>query len=316
MDLYRFLRGVFGSSNLAKQDVPEVEAVITAIDPLARRFWERKVEASLDYLMETLQTYEERLGTDEVDALASISPGKARNSALERETAAIIATLEERMSAPFGAVGARAIESAGKDLLREGALALDVRLALPSPLEAATARRDLSLLLSGRVPAHAQELADPLRGYLLDRSLRDALRGSRVTDRTRAWVAAVRGPLGGSWEAWGPQTVDAWAYRWHNVGRFLGGEQAGVRRWVAINPKDERTTRFCNWVHGRTISARRTRKKLGAYFEAVSAGDRETMRSTWPLETPQGSSARFRRIFGDLGLPPYHFRCRTVAQPA
>lgn len=327
MDLFRFLRGVFGGGapeEIQKQDIAEVEAVIVAVLPIVERWWRNKINSAVTYLLGELERYTEALGTEDVDVLAGASSPRARSRILDEEVTALLATLEERLGCPLEPAAATAVESAARDLMEAGALALGFLTTVQSPRDAMTARRALTVLLWGRIEGRRGELRKALEGYLTSRQIRE---GARVTvgltlplsPQSLAfakWKETLRTTLGSAWTTWGPQTVDAWAYSWHNVGRFHAGEQAGVRRWVALNPKDERTTPFCNWVHGKLISARRARSKLKSYYRAVDRGDLASMRSIWPLDNPGNVTSAFRRIFNTRGLPPYHFRCRTVAVPA
>lgn len=319
MDLFRFLRGALGpaATPVSKQDIPEVEAVVEAILPLVERHWKRKINAAVKYLEERLLTYSEALGGESVDVVTG-------RRALDQELIALLAAFEARLGCPLAPAEAEAVESAATTLLTEGALALGLLLPLGGPRDRLVSQRDLSLLLAGRInEARQQELRGLLRQFLTERSLRDALRQDpRVAPdaaaiRSTSWRRAVRSTLGAyNWSTWGPQTVDAWAYRWHNVGRFRGGLAGGVTRWVARNPMDDRTTKFCRWVHGKVVSGRRIRSKLTAYYAAVAAGDLERMKQIWPLTDPGLDLGRFHRVFYNVGLPPYHFRCRTIVVPA
>lgn len=317
MDPFRFLRGAFGiTANLTKQEIPEVAAVYEALEPAVRRDQERSSEAAFELLLALLFAYEERTGSEDVAAIQR--PGRERK--IEQEILAILAALSERLERPFPSRLATAVQSAGTELLQEGSLALGNVLRLDSPRAVATSRRDLLLLLRGHFQRHADDLRDPIRGYLTNASLRQALRSGAPSAAEREvvarWRSEARSALGLPWSEWGPQTVDAWAYRWHNVGRFLGGEQAGVLRWVAQNPNDDRTTRFCRWVNGKVVGTTRIRQLLDDYFQSVSEGRIESMARAWPLQEPRGSRVDFRAALSRRGLPPYHFRCRTIVVPA
>ncbi len=129
--------------------------------------------------------------------------------------------------------------------------------------------------------------------------------------------------------------VDAWAYRQTNIGIFEAAKAAGVRVLVARNPMDERTTTFCRWVNGKVIRMERVERQLRDFRAAVTAQDREAMIRAWrfiPLSKKGMKAAReelaqdrapgaritdaevFRNFFVSVGLPPYHWRCRTVVE--
>lgn len=131
--------------------------------------------------------------------------------------------------------------------------------------------------------------------------------------------------------------ADAWAYRQHNVGVFMAAKASRIDTLVAINPKDDKTTKFCNWVHGKVISIRRIEGQLDDYQKAISDDDKKAAEKEWPFidqsakglkkaraRLRQGRTGKnrriqdtevYRRYFVRVGLPPYHFRCRTVARP-
>lgn len=316
--VFDFLKGFFSKDELYKEDVPEVELVVRAISPLAERFWRRKVEAAVSYLMEELQRYSEALGRDEVDVVAT--GGKA---ALDEQVATLLATLEERLGCPLEAEASRTVEEAAEALVVDAATKLGVVLSLGTPRERQVARRDLTLALTGKALNDTTRgaVADALTRYLRSRQIREdlrapaATRSPEATERLMEWRASIKRPLGSAWTSWGPQTVDVWAYRWHNIGRFVGGRTLGVKRWVASNPRDERTTPFCFWVHGKVILAVQIEKRLKDFYSAVDRGDHAEIKRLWPLRDPR-TPAGFKPAFEGLRLPPYHFRCRTIIVPA
>lgn len=130
--------------------------------------------------------------------------------------------------------------------------------------------------------------------------------------------------------------VDAWAYRQNSIGVFLAAQAAGVRVLIARNPLDDRTTPFCRWVHGKPVSIERAARQVARMREAVEARDRDRMVDAWPmlnlskkamtaaradLRQDRAPGARisdqeiYRRFFLKVGLPPYHWRCRTIVVP-
>ena len=130
--------------------------------------------------------------------------------------------------------------------------------------------------------------------------------------------------------------VDAWAYRQFNIGIFEAAKAAGVRALIAVNPMDERTTPFCRWVNGKVIRMERIDRQLARFRKAVADQSREGVIEAWPfismskkamkaakedIAQDRAPGARvqdaevFRRFFVSVGLPPYHWRCRTVVRP-
>jgi hypothetical protein len=130
--------------------------------------------------------------------------------------------------------------------------------------------------------------------------------------------------------------VDAWAYRQNSIGVFLAAQAAGVRVLIARNPLDDRTTPFCRWVHGKPVGIEKAARQVARMREAVEARDRDRMVEAWPmlnmskkamkearadLAQDRAPGARisdqeiYRRFFLRVGLPPYHWRCRTTVVP-
>jgi len=120
-------------------------------------------------------------------------------------------------------------------------------------------------------------------------------------------------------------TVDTWAYRWFNVGLFEGLVATLPVGQVIVafnNPPggpDSRTTPFCVWVHGRVLEVKRVRRQLQTYINAIALGRTADAKEAWPLLTgPQanGDGVRFEEVMPRIGIPPYHFRCRTIIRTA
>ena len=180
-------------------------------------------------------------------------------------------------------------------------------------LDKLTARIDQDRKTEEGRKARRSELEDRRREF--SRKRRDSIKDLRktVTDTNGALSDAIS---------------DAWAYRAFNLGAYLAAKSTGLEELVAVNPDDERTTPFCHWVNGKTIKIRRVERQVDAFLSAVRSGDRGGIVSAWPflaqnpgalrdLRDANGGSQNlgFRRFFAKVGLPPYHFRCRTRALP-
>lgn len=311
-DLYPFLKALEPKDvPLSKADIPEVEEILRVVSRIARRYWKRKIDKAVEFLIREIEAYERRYGAaavDEIEVLRSKGSFDQSN-ALSEEASALLALIKDRLDCPFSDVEATAVKEAARDLLDTGAEILGFIPSHRSPKLPLRAQRELSLLLRGRAEFRGVELTEFLKGLLSSNAQRQALAAG---GSARQQLQAL---LGSQWTSWGEQTVDAWAYRWHNIGRFEAGRRAGVEFWVARNPLDQRTTQFCRWVHGKAVRARRIEASLRTFYRAIDSGDVRALRSSWPLEDPGKSVARFRRIFANVGLPPYHFRCRTVIVP-
>lgn len=127
----------------------------------------------------------------------------------------------------------------------------------------------------------------------------------------------------------GPRTKEYWdlladhtCTKVREIGRVSAYEQAGIealeiRAWL-----DSRTTPICRSLHGRIIPLREVRRFVDNYLEACRTGDKETVKQVWPMwqnkEFQKAGIAALpsgKLVARGVGLPPYHFRCRTITVP-
>ena len=299
LNLYQILEGTTPRrTDLSKEDIPEVERVIQIVTAIADRYWNRKVDAALDYVIRIMRSY---------DRATSEPPQGVR---LAEELDRLMAAFEDRLACPLAPAEAEAVEEGARKLLLDAALALALATDL-SPSVIVAAQRELRLILGAKAKQERETLRALVSQALTQQPVRASL-SPPMTPAGAEWRRGAREALGGRWVSWGPAAVDAWAYRWHNLGRLIAGEASGVRGWVAQNPRDEKTTPFCWWVHGKVVSISRARAQLRTHLQAIVDGDEEALRENWPLLEPRGA---FQGAFLGRGLPPYHFRCRTVVVP-
>jgi hypothetical protein len=115
--------------------------------------------------------------------------------------------------------------------------------------------------------------------------------------------------------------VDTWGYRWYNIGLFEGQVSALRTAEVIVafnNPPmgpDRRTTPFCRSVHGRVLSVTHVRAQMASYLSAIAVGDATAAKAAWRLRSGE-EALRASPPTANIGLPPYHFRCRTVTRAA
>lgn len=107
--------------------------------------------------------------------------------------------------------------------------------------------------------------------------------------------------------------ADAMATKTREMGRISGYEQAGTRFVQVVARMDERTTAICRSMHGRIIAVERLSAQRQRYLDAISRGHLEAAHAAWPMlphdfDVSQLSGGRLPE---NIGLPPYHFRCRT-----
>jgi hypothetical protein len=104
--------------------------------------------------------------------------------------------------------------------------------------------------------------------------------------------------------------ADTAATKTREMGRIAGYEQAGIQ-WVQVRARmDERTTPICRSLHGRLIPLSTIVAQRDKYLEAAGRGHLEAARAAWPMW--EAGQAFGEELPGNVGLPPYHFRCRTV----
>jgi hypothetical protein len=104
--------------------------------------------------------------------------------------------------------------------------------------------------------------------------------------------------------------ADTAATKTREMGRIAGYAQAGIE-WVQVRARmDERTTPCCRSLHGRLIPLRTIQAQRDKYLEAAGRGNLDAARAAWPMW--DAGQAFGKEIPDNVGLPPYHFRCRTV----
>lgn len=314
-------------SHLQKQGEPEVEAVIALLRPSVQAHWRNVVDQAEMDLVAQLEQLEDELPGPDIDAL--VRAGGDRSRVLQDLVVAFLASLQVAAEQPFGGGLARSVRAATESLLGGGGASLGGGVRLDFARAGAirqAAQRDLSLMVAGRVNLREAELRRHIADFLTNRDLRrpgrprggilGALQGGSLAE----WRERLRALLGAQTASWVPFVLDLWAYRWWNAGTILAAEQGGILALQAFNnpPEgpDNKTTPFCNWVHGRVVSTSQAAGKVRRYQRAVSSGDIAAMRAAWPLLThsvAEGTSrSAFRRGAERVGLPPYHARCRTT----
>lgn len=306
---------------LHKQDVPEVEAAISILAPILREWWERLLTDATLAAERQLAELEDDLPTNAVDALTEAEDDEGSI------IAAFLLALTVGARAPFDSDLQRAVERGVSGLLRDGASSVGLSLDLArDPLLRPGALQDLRLAMAGRVLTRTDELEDIARDFLTNRrartprSARQAALDPQTPGRARSlaeWRQGLREAAGLADTAWIRTVTDVWAYRWYSVAQFRAGRQQGFTVFRAVAVDDSRTTPFCRWVNGRIISVQRAERQIQRHIQAAMDGDVEAQMANWPLlpSSLVGSERRrpeFARAFARVGLPPYHFGCRTT----
>ena len=308
----------------AKQDIPEVEAVIGTLQGPLEDFWRQVMGDALDIAVERLRELEDRLPTTQVDGLVL-------SSTKERDEQLLIATfldvLSDAASQPFAASLDSAIGSAARTLLEAGAASDSLTIDLDrEPLALSASRSDLRTLLKGRITVRTSEITASVIEFLRSKRARTPARPGDITEAApgfkarnlQEWLAGNVDIVGLQTQKWLPGVADQWAYRWFTAGTYLAGIQAGLTVLVAQAVIDGKTTTFCRWVNGRVISTFKAAKQLDPHLQAALKGEVQTMIQNWPMLsseiTTSESSSVLSRGFARAGLPPYHWRCRTTVR--
>jgi len=285
---------------LSKQDIPEVEAVIEIIQPLLEDAW-------ADTAQEMAQLVQERL-----DGLQAELDAERDRELIEDFVLALLGALELRLGVVLGPGDQSIVLAAAERLLSAGGASVAAPVSFADAAAAGlpqTGLGDLELALRGRVQLRRDEI-----GQLIAEGLSDGLPAAAIQPR-------LLDLLGAATATWLPFVADLWAYRWFNVGAFVGGRQAGKGAFQLFNNPpngpDTRTTPFCAWVHHKFVPVSRVETQLAEFARAVRGNNIRRAIRAWPLlDRTDGSPTEFSNFFLGVGLPPYHGRCRTVARPA
>lgn len=90
------------------------------------------------------------------------------------------------------------------------------------------------------------------------------------------------------------------------IGRIMAYEKAGVDSVRVKARIDARTTPFCRAAHGKVLLLSDLKDQKNKYLVAVNAKDKDAVKNIWPMKRDATN------VTGNIGMPPYHFRCRTV----
>lgn len=102
------------------------------------------------------------------------------------------------------------------------------------------------------------------------------------------------------------------------LGHLAGYEDAGVESVEIVARLDERTTEICRHLHGRVIPIQVLADQRDRILDAAKKGDMEGVKKAQPMLSGRRADAimglgKTSEITAQgIGLPPYHFRCRTT----
>ncbi|MEG9884441.1 MAG: hypothetical protein V6Z86_07475 [Hyphomicrobiales bacterium] len=108
--------------------------------------------------------------------------------------------------------------------------------------------------------------------------------------------------------------ADHTATKTREMGRVTGYRRAGIERVEVRAHLDERTTKICRHMHGRSIEVRRLADQRDAYLRAAAAHDEAAAKRAWAMHGDMADldHVATRDLPANTAGPPYHFRCRTI----
>ncbi len=287
---------------LVKADIPEVEAIKRLIGPLVLARLELIGTRLLDELIARL------------DRIPVAQTEDMRRTIVDALLTAALADAERVYSIPFDRDTRDAIRDAVDALLAAGGLASGRSDPRSSrlPIAAAAAELELTLMVRAAVTGQFGELRGLLGRFLTDPATR-AGQGlgvsildqqvMRLLEPTRAVGAAI----------------DTWAYGTFNQGNVAGADLTGVRGYRLRATLDGHETAFCRWVNGRVVPIARVLRQEARLQAAAFSGDPAAVIAARPFLSPsiamRGNELQFELFFRRVGLPPYHFGCRTQPIP-
>lgn len=292
---------------LSKQDIPEVERRIGAVLSPFREQYDRNTDEALDVALLLL------LMEDGVFVAGSAEAARLADMVLLEMQRAL-----QQMPRPLNATA----RVAGRQLLVAGGRFIGKTLPASPETRALSNRAgdDMEFWFKRafRDRAAVEQMRSWIMEFLTDPAHRTPTGRLLWVQQARALIEQGRSSLRAA--------ADLWGYRWFNLGLLRTHEaevvarpDVAVRLLAFNNPPagpDARTTPFCRWVHGREIAVSRAQQQVVDYFAAIDDGDAEAAKAAWPvLSGPEavGASGNFEGLFRELGLPPYHYFCRTLA---
>lgn len=104
-------------------------------------------------------------------------------------------------------------------------------------------------------------------------------------------------------------------------GQLRSFEQAGVRELEIVNPMDSHTSEFCEHMNGKVFTVEQARAQIDEELAATSPAafkkahpwvTVDELRDISPKAGNAGDADAAALAAAGIGLPPYHWRCRTT----
>lgn len=93
-----------------------------------------------------------------------------------------------------------------------------------------------------------------------------------------------------------------------NIARVTEAIKYNIKAFKVVARMDERTSDICRSMNGRIISAEHLQSQVLNILNAKSIGEKKAA-AAWK------NGYHFGKLPKNFGLPPYHFRCRTMVFP-
>jgi len=93
-----------------------------------------------------------------------------------------------------------------------------------------------------------------------------------------------------------------------NIARVTEAIKYNIKAFKVVARMDNRTSDICRSMNGRIIKAEHLQKQIDEILNAKSIGEKKAA-AAWK------SGYHFGKLPKNFGLPPYHFRCRTMVVP-
>ena len=93
-----------------------------------------------------------------------------------------------------------------------------------------------------------------------------------------------------------------------NVSRVTEAIKYGMEYFQVVARMDNKTSKICRSMNGRIIPAKHLERQVNKLLSAKSIQEKKDA-AIWK------NDYHFGKLEANFGLPPYHFRCRTMIQP-
>lgn len=103
--------------------------------------------------------------------------------------------------------------------------------------------------------------------------------------------------------------------RTREFGHVDAYEQAGIEKVEIEATLDGRTSEICKALHGRVITVKKLVKQRDAFITADSPEDAKKIAPFYSDKMTEEKVKDKDKLPGDIGLPPYHWYCRTRTKP-